>query len=274
MNLYISDTHFGHKNVIRFDHRPFADIEEMDRSMIYLWNSRVQKDDDVYIVGDFCYKPSRTPDWYLRQLKGHKHLITGNHDRVTLECPGAMKYLEHLGPVSYVEDGERGIVLCHYPMAEWYNSRHGSTLVYGHIHNNTETTYDFMKTLPNAFNAGACINNYTPASMNELIRNNRIFQGQTKQQKETTQEMNGPENKRPMHRTYKEYTAEEAEGLQIKQLMESGPNTPVLLRHKTRILRGYVLSVDEARQSCSFQAMGGPVVELPVRELWGIQKLS
>jgi hypothetical protein len=73
---------------------------------------------------------------------------------------------------------------------------------------------------------------------------------------------------------YGEYTAEEAEGLQIKQLFDTAPDTPVLLRHKTRILRGYVLGVDEARQACSFRAMDGPVVELPVRELWGIQKLS
>lgn len=28
MNLYISDTHFGHKNVIGFDHRPFLDVNE------------------------------------------------------------------------------------------------------------------------------------------------------------------------------------------------------------------------------------------------------
>lgn len=30
MNLYISDLHFGHKNVIGFDHRPFIDTDEMD----------------------------------------------------------------------------------------------------------------------------------------------------------------------------------------------------------------------------------------------------
>ena len=28
MNLYISDLHLGHNNVIRFDHRPFADVED------------------------------------------------------------------------------------------------------------------------------------------------------------------------------------------------------------------------------------------------------
>jgi len=33
-----------------------------------------------------------------------------------------------------------------------------------------------MKTRPKALNAGACINNYTPASINELIRNNAAFQ--------------------------------------------------------------------------------------------------
>ena len=27
MNLYTSDLHFGHKNVMLFDHRPFADVE-------------------------------------------------------------------------------------------------------------------------------------------------------------------------------------------------------------------------------------------------------
>ena len=30
MNLYISDLHFGHKNVILFDHRPFSDVDTMD----------------------------------------------------------------------------------------------------------------------------------------------------------------------------------------------------------------------------------------------------
>ncbi len=28
MNLYIADMHFGHGNIIRFDHHPFADSDE------------------------------------------------------------------------------------------------------------------------------------------------------------------------------------------------------------------------------------------------------
>ena len=30
MNYYIGDLHFGHANAIKFDARPFADIEEME----------------------------------------------------------------------------------------------------------------------------------------------------------------------------------------------------------------------------------------------------
>ncbi len=176
MNLYISDLHFGHKNVIGFDHRPFMDVDEMDHVLIQLWNSRVHKDDDVYIVGDFCYRAAKAPDWYLRQLKGHKHLIIGNHDKTVLECENTAKYLESIEKMHHVTDGDKQIVLCHYPMAEWYNSRHGSWLIYGHIHRSRDEIYQFMKTREHALNAGACINNYTPASMNELIRNNEAFQ--------------------------------------------------------------------------------------------------
>jgi calcineurin-like phosphoesterase family protein len=154
----------------------------MDKTMIYLWNSRVQKDDDVYIVGDFCYRSGYSPDWYLKQLKGHKHLIIGNHDKVTVECENAAKYLENVDKLTHVQDGDRHIVLCHYPLAEWYKSRHGSTLIYGHIHNSTNETYEFMRTRQNAFNAGACLNNYTPASMRELIRNNQAFQESVERQ--------------------------------------------------------------------------------------------
>ena len=85
MNLYISDLHFGHKAVVDFDHRPFSGVEEMDAVLIQLWNSRVTKNDQVYILGDFAFHNEKPYSWYLKQLKGQKHLVIGNHDKKLLK---------------------------------------------------------------------------------------------------------------------------------------------------------------------------------------------
>ena len=41
MNYYISDLHIGHENILRFDNRPFADVNEMNNKLIENWNARV-----------------------------------------------------------------------------------------------------------------------------------------------------------------------------------------------------------------------------------------
>ena len=175
MNLFTADLHFGHLNIIRFDHRPFYDCEEMDRVLIELWNSRVQPSDTVYIVGDLCYRSKNPAEWYLKRLKGHKVLILGNHDGPILENREAMKYLEGVEQMLHIRDGDKQIFLCHYPIAEWDGYHKGSWHIYGHIHNRRDEAYDIMKIKDRALNAGCMINNYTPASVNELIRNNELY---------------------------------------------------------------------------------------------------
>lgn len=178
MNLYIADLHFGHANCINFDHRPFSDVTEMDNVLIQLWNGRVYDDDDVYIIGDFCFKNAQDPVWYLKQLKGHKHLIKGNHDWKMLKNEEAVAYFESIDDLLMVEDSGEKIVLCHYPLAEWNNMFHGSWHIYGHIHANEGETADFMRTRERALNAGCMLNNYTPVSFRELRENNERMRRQ------------------------------------------------------------------------------------------------
>jgi calcineurin-like phosphoesterase family protein len=180
MNLYISDLHFGHKNVIKFDYRPFFDVDEMDQTLIYLWNTRVNNDDDVYIVGDFCYRNGRQEQWYLRQLKGKKHLIVGNHDDKLLKNEEALSYFESIDRIMKLKDEDKEVVLCHFPLASWEKEHYGSWHIYGHVHGNGREgdrieAIDYMLGKEKALNAGCMINNYSPASLNELIVNNNQY---------------------------------------------------------------------------------------------------
>lgn len=178
MIYYISDIHFGHRNVIEFDNRPFETIEEMDEILIHRWNERVTDEDDVYIVGDFAYRNGRTADWYLKRLKGRKHLIIGNHDLTTLRNAKAMELFASVEKMNMVIDNGRMVSLCHYPVAEWNGKRHGGFHVYGHIHCRRDDVYAFMSRFDRALNAGCMINDYRPATLDELIQNNLRFRNE------------------------------------------------------------------------------------------------
>lgn len=177
MKFYISDLHFGHRASIDFDSRPFADTEEMDKVLIYLWNSRVTKNDQVYILGDFAFHNEKPYSWYLSQLKGQKHLIVGNHDRKLLKDSEAMESFVSVDYLLEITDNQKHIVLSHYPIAEWSGFFRDVYHIYGHIHNRTDGTFLYMRQLERALNAGCMINNYAPATFDELVRNNQIFKG-------------------------------------------------------------------------------------------------
>ena len=79
---FTGDLHFGHENVLAFDHRPFETVEEMDAELIRRWNHKVGKGDLVYVLGDFIWK-TRNEDApsLIKSLNGQIILIKGNHDR-------------------------------------------------------------------------------------------------------------------------------------------------------------------------------------------------
>ena len=74
----IADTHFNHFNVIKYENRPWATVEEMDSAMIRLWNSVVRPEDRVYHLGDFSMNKKGL--MLAQHLNGRKILIKGNHD--------------------------------------------------------------------------------------------------------------------------------------------------------------------------------------------------
>ncbi len=77
----ISDMHFGHANIIKYENRPFTNVDEMDTTLISNWNTAVGKGDKVFILGDVSFYNKEKTKSILEMLNGNKILILGNHDK-------------------------------------------------------------------------------------------------------------------------------------------------------------------------------------------------
>lgn len=75
----ISDTHFGHENIIKYCNRPFKDAYEMNEIMVQRWNEVVKPQDHIYHLGDVAVSQVSLND-VMPRLLGHKRLVLGNHD--------------------------------------------------------------------------------------------------------------------------------------------------------------------------------------------------
>lgn len=125
----VSDTHFGHANILKYCDRPFASVAEMNEAMIDNWNSVVKDNDIVYHLGDvFMSREGKVLD----RLKGRKRLILGNHDA----DPSRDDYLRtHFQKVMvWRMFPEFGLVLTHVPIHESGLEFKVSKNVHGHIH--------------------------------------------------------------------------------------------------------------------------------------------
>ncbi len=177
MIYFTADLHLGHKNVIKLAERPFSTVAEMDEALVRNWNDRVKGNDTVYILGDLMCK-CQDPEAYLRELKGKKVLILGNHDAGWLEKIDKDKYFIKTALMHEQSLCDHMLTLCHYPMLEWRASRKESNckklgyLVHGHIHGRCDEAYKELYKLPHALNAGVDVNGFEPVTFDELRERN------------------------------------------------------------------------------------------------------
>jgi calcineurin-like phosphoesterase family protein len=166
ITFFISDTHFCHKNIIKYENRPFKTSEEMDRRMIENWNKVVGKDDLVIHGGDFslCSKQKATD--ILNSLNGHKILIKGSHDSTNKRMLdiGFEKVVKHL----YFPYSE--IYIIHNPKdAEEEMVRESTIVLYGHKHSKL-----YIHNIQNEKFVNICVENldYTPRTIQEILERN------------------------------------------------------------------------------------------------------
>ena len=129
---FTSDFHLGHRNIIRYCNRPFQSTGEMDAAILDNLNSRVQQNDILYFLGDFCMGgPSQAARYRDRVVCRHIHVVEGNHDRALRRLA---KSFCSTNPLAQIRIAGQGIVLCHYAMRAWHHSFRGSWHLYGHSH--------------------------------------------------------------------------------------------------------------------------------------------
>lgn len=168
---FTSDLHFWHKNVCKYCGRPYVTTEEMNAGIIENWNSVVQEDDTVFLLGDigFCGIEKLRP--LVSQLKGKIILIQGNHDSDKVVSrlleEGLITSVFQLCSVTIIGDEEcpnQDLTLCHFPMIDWYNKERGAWMVHGHQHQ--------LKTTPSCsykhWDVGVDKNDWKPISFEQL----------------------------------------------------------------------------------------------------------
>jgi calcineurin-like phosphoesterase family protein len=155
--FFTSDLHFGHKNIIRHCHRPFATVEEMDEAMFFTWNRKVAPEDTVYVLGDFAFESAKRAQQALDRLKGKKILIVGNHDKFS-----GVSGWESVHDMLTLQVGENRLFLCHYPMRDWPGKWHGVIHLYGHVHGN-------LIPEPGSMDVGVDVWGGAPVSLEEIL---------------------------------------------------------------------------------------------------------
>jgi calcineurin-like phosphoesterase family protein len=152
MKWFIADLHFGHSNIVKYCNRPFKDVMEMDDTIINNWNSVVNSQDTVYVIGDFCFGNA---SYYIEKLKGNKVFLAGSHDKDLYKL-GLIKH-----EIWNLKEENETIILCHYCMRVWHKSHFNSWHLFGHSHGRLVPEGKSM-------DVGVDCNNFYPISLDRI----------------------------------------------------------------------------------------------------------
>lgn len=160
----VSDTHFGHRNIIKFCERPKDSDALLERN----WRELIGPDDVVLHLGDVMV-------WYneewmeaaretLGSLPGNKYFIRGNHDKMSAEEFAALGWTEVIDEFYQDFDGLR-FLFSHYP--DSYRIGFWDANIHGHIHN---SPYDPKYSLYGDYrNVSVEVMDYKPTKLRDIL---------------------------------------------------------------------------------------------------------
>jgi calcineurin-like phosphoesterase family protein len=174
----ISDTHFGHRNIVNFTNndgtplRPWDDIQEHDEALIKNWNEVVKPNDVVYHLGDVVINRKALAS-IMPRLNGKKRLIRGNHD--VFKTKDYMQYFDEIYGVKVGTDiyKEWNFIMSHIPIHRESMSRWKANL-HGHLHGN-KVMDPKWPSVEDPFYMSMCVEHidYTPKHMDSVLEDIR-----------------------------------------------------------------------------------------------------
>lgn len=188
--FFTSDWHIGHENSIKFDNRPYKDLEEMHEALIRNFNAQVKDGGITYFLGDMFTRSSEVTKAVISRLNGTKVLIRGNHDKGFEACYN-VGFDVVINSSSLIIANEL-VTLTHCPLRgvfredttlmkgriegeNWHGeSRHpdfsidgfGQFHLHGHIHSPNKG--QSQKILGRQFDVGLPANNYRPVHISAI----------------------------------------------------------------------------------------------------------
>jgi calcineurin-like phosphoesterase family protein len=177
--FFTSDFHLFHNNVLKYDNRPFTDVNEMHVVLEGGWNEVVKPNDIVIYLGDLSFarrEDKASVESMLNRLNGTIHFVMGNHDKFddikkVTRFQSVQDYLEvRIKHVLDYNEVETLFCCMHYPIYSWNKSHHGSYHVHGHCHGNLhhgeDANYYWNR---RAIDVGCMLHDYKPISYTQVI---------------------------------------------------------------------------------------------------------
>jgi calcineurin-like phosphoesterase family protein len=171
MKWFTSDWHIGHTNIIKYCNRPFANVQEMDKTILDNFFSVVKKGDTVYFLGDLSFhiEAIKNTLMVISMAGIDFNVLLGNHDDTSAVSRFSHhQFRKNVYRMLDLEIEGQPVTLCHYPMLTFNRSHHGAWQLYGHHHNG-----GYHKDIPPAvmgkkMNVGVDIHNFMPVSWDQV----------------------------------------------------------------------------------------------------------
>lgn len=165
---FTADLHILHKNAIKYCDRPFRDLNHMHKVILDNFNDTLKEDDHLWIIGDVAIASTSELNKvaaFLNKIKGHKHLVIGNHDEGRPHS-----YVNHVGistvhTAMWFEHANRKFFMAHDPAVYNIIEHSGAIMLCGHIHNLFKHLFPGKKVI----NVGVDVWDFKPIGIEQIM---------------------------------------------------------------------------------------------------------